>query len=146
MRVSCVYAKADGLSYMDEVTLPMDVAPSADSAVSAWSKLFPVTGFRLFTMPSGGWRDWHINARPGIAVLISGSVESEVGGRGGQRRVTTAGSMSISMDATGQGHRTRVISDSPAVGFTIALTRTQLLAFLDDIADRPADFVLPESW
>ena len=146
MRMSCVYAKTDGLSYLADVTLDMKPHTARPSAIGAMSDLFPLTGWTVFRLDPGGFRDWHINPTPAISALLTGSVLTEVGGGGGQQRVSKPGDVSLSMDALGQGHRTRVVGDEPAFGFALRMTEAQFRGFLEKVKGLPPDSVLPTSW
>jgi hypothetical protein len=143
LRMDCVYAKADGLSYFGEIVLTLQPFPRKPSAISAWSGLLPANGWMVFHMAAGGSRDWHVNPEPAVSVLLSGEILTEVGGAGGVKRVTRAGSINLSLDATGQGHRTRVVGAQDAYGMALKIPPADLRAFLASIEGLPADAILP---
>ena len=93
-----------------------------------------------------GPRPWHPNPNPAISILLSGIVETSVGGMPGKVRRSHAGDVSLSLDALGQGHLTNVIGPEPAFALTLLMTPAQVQALSQRVVGWPIDIVMPERW
>ena len=70
---------------------------------NTWSSPRPVAGFR-FICWEDGILDWHPEVINNFGIFLSGEMEIETGGRGGQIEVFHAGDICTAEDRTGVGH------------------------------------------
>lgn len=136
-KIGCIYTGPDMESHHAELGLTL---MTGATGLTSWTDLFPMSQWRAARLDPG-LRNWHANPNPAMSILLSGRIETTLGG--GVMRVTTAGSVGLSLDALGKGHLTNVIGPEPALVIAMMLSRDQV----DELAKRasgwPRDIVLP---
>jgi mannose-6-phosphate isomerase-like protein (cupin superfamily) len=70
---------------------------------NSWSSPRPVVGFRFFCWEDG-ILDWHPEVVNNFGIFLSGEMEVETGGRGGEIELFHAGDICTAEDRTGVGH------------------------------------------
>lgn len=91
--------------------LPAEFAPPAPPFdVSTPS---PVTSFAFLQLPPGWTGDWHPSPKRQWVFCLRGEMEYE--SSDGQLERVGPGSCMLTEDTTGRGHRSRVISETPAL-------------------------------
>jgi hypothetical protein len=140
--LSCVYAKADGLSYFTDVFVPY--VGKTKAGTSWWTDIFDMSAWKAARLEPGQ-REWHPNPNPAISVLLQGVVETRVGGSAFVRR-SAPGDISLSLDASGQGHLTNVIGPHPAYALILMMSPVQVQSLSARLLGWPKDIVLPEAW
>lgn len=73
-----------------------------------WSAVRPVAGLRFIAMADDTFIDWHPEVTNNLVVVMSGGLELEVGGAGGDVQVFWPGDVCLAEDRTGEGHIDRV--------------------------------------
>lgn len=68
----------------------------------------PVQGFHFIEFPPGAFIDWHPEGVNNFVVVLTGGLELEVGGGGGEVKVFGPGDVCLAEDRTGVGHIDRV--------------------------------------
>lgn len=105
MRVTRVYADANGISHFDEVELPMamrDFSPPAPPVEI--SADMPATRILWYRGPARWFGDWHPAPHRQLLVQLTGSLEIRTGD--GEMRVFAPGNVCLLEDVAGQGHVT----------------------------------------
>lgn len=143
LKLSCVYARADGLSYFTDVYVPY--VGQTKTGTAWWTDVFDMGKWKGARLEPGE-RAWHPNPNPAISVLLQGTVETQVGGMKGVVRRSGPGDASLSLDASGQGHLTNVIGPDPAYALIMMMTPAQVQSLATRLIGWPADLVLPERW
>lgn len=116
MRILRVYSGDDGESHFADLDFPL-----ADSGpIGRLSELIPATGVLIRETPPDYDYDWHTAPRRQIVVLLTGSIEIEVGD--GSKRRLDPGDLLFAEDTAGRGHRTRTLG---------GVTRSSLFITLD---------------
>lgn len=100
MRVSRIYAGADGKSRFEDMNIPLK---SAD--YGSLSEVVRSEGVIFRETPVGGVFDYHRPTRRQFVVTLSGLAEIEAGS--GEKRRFGAGDIMLADDTAGQGHITR---------------------------------------
>jgi len=109
--IQVIYSDEEGISHFRDEFVTLENLPFAPPAppmqVSA-----PITAERcLFVAAPERWSgDWHPTPVLQVALILEGHFEVTVGD--GETRTFTPGSIVRVEDTTGQGHRTRVTSES----------------------------------
>ncbi len=110
MTYTRVYADKDGESHFEDVEIEMnfvDFAPPAPPLnISKFSK---AGNFGFLNAPPGWVGDWHPAPKRQILFYLQGEIEAEVSD--GEIRRFGPGSITLVEDATGRGHKSRVIGD-----------------------------------
>ncbi len=140
--LSCVYARADGLSYFTDVFVPY--VGQTKTGTAWWTDIFDMSKWKAARLEPGQ-REWHPNPNPALSVLLQGSVETRVGGSENVRR-SVPGDISLSLDATGQGHLTNVIGPNPAYALILMMNPAQVQSLSTRLVGWPSDIVLPATW
>jgi hypothetical protein len=73
-----------------------------------WSAVTPLIGLRFIGMAEGTFIDWHPEIVNNLVIVMSGSLELEVGGDGGAVELFRQGDICLAQDRTGEGHIDRV--------------------------------------
>ncbi len=104
----------DGLTHFADDAIALETKDfSPPMPPFAMSTRFPVTDIAFATFPPGWFGDWHPAPTRQYVLILKGRLEIETGD--GDTRQFGAGSAFLVEDIDGQGHRTRVVSDAPAV-------------------------------
>jgi hypothetical protein len=98
MKITRIYAGADGRSHFDEIEVEIDKVQTGESLI-----------FRQAA--SGDVQDWHPAPRRQYVITLSGQVEIEISD--GTKRRFGPGGIMFADDTTGRGHITRVVGDQP---------------------------------
>lgn len=109
MEVDCIYAGPGGASRIARVKLPtLEKIVGADGK-PAFTGSQGAEGWGISTGPAGSaeFGEWH-TAQPLMSIVLAGEWEVETGS--GERRVLGPGSLTVFLDDSGQGHRSRVTS------------------------------------
>lgn len=101
MRITRVYADADGESHFDEVDIPLaDGGP-----IGRMSERLPAHGVIFRETEPGYDLDWHCAPRRQYIALLDGEIELTVSD--GETRRFAGGDVLLVEDTTGKGHCTR---------------------------------------
>lgn len=95
------------LKDVDDRAYFVDFPELFSAAPNTWSAPKPLTGFRFMSWEDG-FIDWHPEVINCLAIVLSGELELETGGRGGDVEIFRAGDVSLAEDRTGEGHIDRV--------------------------------------
>jgi quercetin dioxygenase-like cupin family protein len=104
MKITRVYAGADGQSHFDEIEVEIE-------------KLQPGEGIIFRHVAAGYINSWHTAPRRQYVINLSGESEVEVGD--GTTRKLSPGDIYLADDTTGQGHVSRAVGNQPRVFVTI---------------------------
>lgn len=108
-----IYADSSGASHFADAEMPLAlVDPGQGIPPTPAAAPIPGTGLMMLCPPPGAFVDWHPAPRRQYNLMLSGTVEVEVSD--GTRRRFGAGNVLLVEDTTGQGHRTRVLSNERA--------------------------------
>lgn len=114
MKYTRLYATPDGSSRFEVVEIEFTQIDYVASAPPLSLSKFAAATQYGFMQAAAGWEsDWHASAGRNFFVVISG--EWEVTASDGAVRRFRAGDLLLVEDTSGQGHKSRVISDSVAV-------------------------------
>jgi hypothetical protein len=110
-----LYADETGNSHIQSdlrvpVTQTNFVPPAPAIFVSA---VEPASGYAFLIVPPGYFGDWHPSPKRQWILFLSGRMEFEVGN--GERYLGQPGAAILLEDTAGQGHRSRVLGDEPAI-------------------------------
>lgn len=116
-----LYAGSDGRSCVErnlEIELPMRdyVPPAPRIGVSA---VRPASTLVFYLVPAGFIGDWHISPTRQWLFFLQGEMEYEAGD--GTIWHVGPGSFILTEDTTGQGHRSRVVSQNPTLMAAVQL-------------------------
>jgi hypothetical protein len=114
MRAVRVFSDGDGESHFEDFEIelqPVDFAPPAPPLLL--SETADASGFALMSCPPGWYGDWHPAPRRQWLLWLSGTTRIEVSD--GEVREISAGTVMLSEDITGRGHRTWQIGDEPVL-------------------------------
>lgn len=112
--VVCIYSSADGTSRLVDGRIPL-----RGSVRGLWSEARDAKSWLVAKgLPAGG-KDWHRGSTPVLSIVTAGAWEIEAGD--GETRRLGTGSLLAVLDTTGQGHRSRVLGDTPCVVFGVEL-------------------------
>ena len=116
-----LFADAQGNSHLEqdlalELTPTNFVPPAPSIYVSA---LQPATACAFLSVPEGYFGDWHPSPKRQWLFFVSGQMEFEVSN--GARYLGVPGSRVLLEDTVGQGHRSRVVGNGPAVMAAVQL-------------------------
>jgi hypothetical protein len=116
-----LYSGSDGRSCVEkdlEIELPMRdyVPPAPQIGVSA---LRSASTLAFYLVPAGFIGDWHISPKRQWLFFLQGEMEYEAGD--GTIWRVGPGTYMLTEDTTGQGHRSRVISQNPTLMAAVQL-------------------------
>lgn len=120
MKAVRVYADADGASHFEDFEIELrevDFAPPAPPLLL--SEGHAASGFALMSCPPGWYGDWHPAPRRQWLLWLSGTTRIEVSD--GEVRDISAGTVMLSENTTGRGHRTWQIGDATVLIATIQI-------------------------
>ncbi|MBB5686255.1 hypothetical protein [Sphingobium boeckii] len=131
MEAYCVYVGADGTSKIGRVTLPMMAKIIGEDGASTWTNVqtgrtWGVTGGEGH-LPTDDFGPWHTAGNPMMSIVLQGAWEVQAGS--GERRVLELGSLTIFLDDTGPGHRSRTVSIEPSIVIGVGLDEKSALDF-----------------
>lgn len=107
MKVTRIRADRGGVTYFDEIEIPLEDAGAIgqlSQPVAAESVVFRETGAEYDY-------DWHPAPARQFVVLLNGEIEIEVGN--GEIRRFAGGEVILLEDVAGRGHRTRNVGPVP---------------------------------
>ena len=113
-----VFSDQQGVTHFREETLPWQTSQTPDRRLPA--SLTPYLDAQkvgFLRLPVGFDADWHPAPSKRFVVLLSGTMELEVGD--GQRRTFAAGSIVLVTDVAGRGHRTINIGTEDALAIWV---------------------------
>jgi|SRR5215207_1550684 len=109
-----------GESHIEEIAVEFDLRDFAPPAPPLYvSSVNPATGFAVVRFPTGWTSDWHPAPRRQIQFFLAGEVEAETSD--GTRRRFGPGTVTLTEDTTGRGHRTWVTSEVDALAAVVQL-------------------------
>lgn len=109
-----VVSDPDGSTRFARGAIPLSMADYAPPAAPlAVSPHLPANGLAFAALPAGYFGDWHPAPRRQYGLLLAGALEIETGD--GERKRFESGSVFLLEDVSGQGHRTTVVGDEPAL-------------------------------
>ena len=104
VRIIRIYAGEDGKSHFEDIDLQLTNA----GEIGKLSEIQPATGIMFRDNHSDYFQDWHNAPRRQYNILLEGEIEIEIGD--GTKRRFCSGDIFLAEDTSGQGHRTRSIS------------------------------------
>lgn len=121
IRYDRLYSGRDGKSRVQrgleiELTTRDFVPPAPPIEVSG---LEPASTYAFLLLPASFVGDWHPSPKRQWVFYLQGEMEYEAGD--GSKWRVGPGSYMLTEDTTGEGHRSRVVSQSPALLVTIQL-------------------------
>jgi len=114
-----VYSGNDGLSHMEEISLPMEPFVDTEGAYGKGTPFENASGITFRESPPGYFLNWHCAPRRQYAITISG--EAEITSSDGTTMRVGPGGILLAEDLTGKGHTTRVVSSEPRFYVVIPL-------------------------
>ena len=117
-----VYEDSTGEPHFEDLEIEftsVDFAPPAPPLNV--SEFTPATHCYFISAPPGWYGDWHPTPRRQIFSYLSGEVEVKVSD--GEIRRFGTGSMTITVDTTGKGHTSRVVSSHDALLAVVPLEK-----------------------
>jgi len=122
IRYDRLYSGRDGKSRVQrgleiELTTRDFVPPAPPIEVSG---LEPASTYAFLLLPASFVGDWHPSPKRQWVFYLQGEMEYEAGD--GSKWRVGPGSYMLTEDTTGEGHRSRVVSQSPALLVTIQLS------------------------
>ncbi len=115
MLITRLYTGPDEQSHFEKIEI--DLKDCGD--IGNLSETLPVSGVIFRETPGDYHYTWHNAPRRQYVVMLSGSVEIEVGS--GEHRVFNAGDILLAEDVTGQGHISRAVKGAPRRSLFIPL-------------------------
>ena len=115
-----LYADAQGKSHLQKLEVELtatDFAPPAP--ILDFSPIEPATGCGFARLPADWVGDWHPSPKRQWLFFLAGAMEFEV--TSGEVHRAGPGSVVRLEDTSGQGHRSRVVSDEAAVMAVVQL-------------------------
>jgi hypothetical protein len=73
-----------------------------------WSAPRPIVGFKIMCWEDGDW-DWRPGVIDQLAIILSGEMQVEVGGKGGSIEIFRAGDICLGEHRASEGHLNRVL-------------------------------------
>lgn len=143
MQLSLMYTAPDMRSRFKDVSLRAEPITRPESTIRFWTGFIPCSKWTILTLAAGGYRDWHTTPSPSLGVTLEGETEMWVDD--GPSRLSRPGSVGLSLDALGRGHRTRV-KTGPVQALSIPIDPFDLPKIAALIDGWPEDIVLPPEW
>ena len=78
--------------------------PALFEETGCWSDIRPLIGLRFIGMADGTFIDWHPEIVNNLVIVLSGTLELEVGGGAGAVEQFSPGDICLAEDRTGEGH------------------------------------------
>lgn len=114
LEVVRITSNAEGETRFEVGAIPLDVQDYAPPAPAvAVSPRLPASDLAFASLPAGYFGDWHPAPRRQYGLVLAGTLEIETGD--GARRSFGVGEVFLLEDTAGQGHRTWVRGDTPAL-------------------------------
>ncbi|MEJ2347039.1 MAG: hypothetical protein P8090_16880 [Gammaproteobacteria bacterium] len=115
MKVTRVYADADGESHFTELDIPL----KDGGTIGYLSERYPVKSV-IFRENSADYDyDWHCAPQRQYIVLLDGEIELETSD--GETRRFCGGDILLVEDVSGRGHRTRTVNNQPRRSLFVTL-------------------------
>ena len=119
MKYVTLYTADNGDSHFKDVEVRFELVDFAPPApLIGLSDFMPASQFVFFKTPSGWYGDWHPTPKRQFFCCISGEIE--ITASDGERRIFRSGDVFLLEDATGKGHRSKIISQKD---FTAAVAQ-----------------------
>ena len=109
--VARLYTGKDGLSHIEELSLPLKPFVDTEGAHGEGTPLQAASGITFRVAPSGYFLAGHNAPRRQYVITLSG--EAEIEASDGSSRRFGPGDILLAEDLTGKGHTTRVLGDQP---------------------------------
>jgi len=103
--ITRLYTGSDGESHFEEVEINLEDAGD----IGRLSGRLPATGIIFRENDPDYDYTWHVVPRRQYILMMTGEIEIEVGD--GTKRRFRAGDILLAEDTTGQGHRSRLVSE-----------------------------------
>lgn len=115
MKLTRVYADADGESHFAEIDIPL----KDNGAIGYLSEQYPVKN-AIFRENSADYDyDWHHAPQRQYIVLLDGEIKIETSD--GEKRHFRGGDILLVEDVSGRGHRTRTVNNQPRSSLFVTL-------------------------
>ncbi len=114
-----IYAGEDGVSHIEDVTLPFKPFTDPDGNLDDRTALEAANGVIFRVTPPGFFQKRPTAPRRQYIVTLSG--EAEIGASDGTVRRIGAGEILLADDLTGEGHTTRIVGDQPRFAMMVPL-------------------------
>lgn len=115
MKITRLYTGNDGRSHFEDI----DRALEDRGAIGRLSAAEAASGIIFRETDRDYTYDWHNAPRRQYVIMLSGSVEIEVGD--GTRRRFGPGEILLAEDTTGQGHKSRSVAGQPRKSLFVTL-------------------------
>ncbi len=115
-----VYADSIGESHFEDLEIDLneiDFAPPAPPIFT--SDLNPSSNYGFASVLPGWESEWHPAPKRQFMIYLSGTIEAEVSD--GEIRQFGPGSITLTEDTIGKGHKSRVVGSDQVVGVVIQL-------------------------
>lgn len=120
MRYARLFADDSGESHFDDIEIEFTAADYVPSAAPLdLSAPLPASQVAFMRAPAGWTSEFHVSSARNMFVVLSG--EWEVTASDGESRRFAAGSALLVEDTTGQGHSSRVVSDTESIAAVAGL-------------------------
>jgi quercetin dioxygenase-like cupin family protein len=114
-----VYSDDEGRSHLAAGVIDLKERPALTTTTPIWQSDPGQAGSYYFTRLPAGWSsDWHPAPRRQFIFHVRGRVEVTTSDG---VRIAEPGDITLVEDVSGQGHKTRVVSDEDAVFMAMAL-------------------------
>jgi hypothetical protein len=107
LKVTRVYADADGDSHFGEIDIPL----KDGGTIGRLSERQPVKSIIFRETDADYDFDWHCAPQRQYIVLLDGEIELETSD--GEKRRFSGGDILLVEDVSGRGHRTRTVNNKP---------------------------------
>jgi hypothetical protein len=131
METDCIYAGPDGKSRIARVSLPTLGKVVAEDGTASWGGVQGGKGWGIASGPANPFSDWHPVANPLLSICLTGEWEVETGA--GEVRRFGPGSITVFLDETGEGHRSRVVSEEACATIGVRLDEASVADFLEQV-------------
>jgi hypothetical protein len=137
MEAACIYTGDDGKTKFGTVTLPVMTMVRREDGTTDWTNVQGALTWGLAEGPGSDadFGNWHTAGQPMMSIVLQGHWEVEVGN--GERRVLELGSLTVFLDQTGQGHRSRTTSVEPSIVIGVRLDAYSLADFSAQLGITP---------
>lgn len=115
MKITRIFADADGESHFDEIEVPLNDA----GIIGYLSETVPAHGVIFRENPADYFYDWHPAPNRQFIVMLDGEIEIEVSD--GEVRRFRGGDVLLVEDTHGRGHKTRNTGGTPRRSIFILL-------------------------
>ena len=124
MRYTRLFADDSGESHFEDIEIEFTATDYVQSAAPLdFSATLPASHVAFMRAPAGWASDFHVSSARNMFVVLSG--DWEVTASDGESRRFAVGSALLVEDTTGQGHSSRVMSNTDSVAVVVPLAHEQ---------------------